>query len=262
MCADAMAQAQFLFACASMRWFVIVALGVAACSSDAEDKAGSDAVRIEADRERLGARAVDQANDPGDEILAVPSSFHGVTTWTAYLGSGITVIGTDDHGERQAVVSMLMDANEVEAIWCSTRRTSVEDCSSIRDALAKDLQPAGEGVSPRSFGSVHVLDVASDVRACSIAIGTSLGLLRAQSQDWLSFSPNFEFSCNPTDRPVLMAQPGQCWLGATTWRCDRIAVAARGSPAAACCGVQSRPRMDEVAGSLITGRVKLLCGGS
>jgi hypothetical protein len=107
---------------------------------------------------QLEATAARALREPGTAIGSGPATLAGVTTWTVYLGTGVTVTGTNDAGQVEVAVTWQHDALKATAVSeCATARHVA--CTDAARAIAVDLAapvPAASvnptGAHPLLFG--------------------------------------------------------------------------------------------------------------
>lgn len=211
---------------------------LAGCASPAGEADENERPLTQAEADRIAARASEHASEPGEEVFTATSSLPGATTWTAYLGAGITVIGTDEAGARRAMLSWVLDGENVEGVTCAMPDASAEACSSALRTMVSDLRAASSTVGP---ASVHILRASL---ACERDIRSAL--LDAESRSFPSVFTQ--------GRPPATVTCDRTW-------CDLYvsgrAYQLRPSLAAECCPkAEDRP---EYVGSLVGYSTTLIC---
>jgi hypothetical protein len=94
-----------------------------------------------------------------------------IATWTLYLGSGITVLGTDRSGKRLAAILLEVNSSkQIDAAACVFFHGVNSSCEAVTKSIRTDFNPGAAGTtSPQSAGAaLHPLNepAPSDNPAC------------------------------------------------------------------------------------------------
>jgi hypothetical protein len=237
-----------------------VAFILAGCSSSTGE---GESPPSRADLERIVDQARQQAADPGESVLSVPSSLAGVDTWTAYLGAGVTVVGTDKDGAKKAIVSWVL-GDQDSGVSCSTENTSAESCAAVAAAIEKDMHPATSlGLSPASLHPLDEPTGADAAASCQNALSQAMAdASTALGQQGGTVKPDGTtvIMCNNTDTDGVKVKAGSCWLAIPKAGGGMVGHGVSGTDfnlAKACCGAFFPMKTTQ---ALIQGKSILVCG--
>jgi hypothetical protein len=209
---------------------VLSLLGCSSSPSPADD--GSPPITAK-EAASLSRKAEAQAEDPGTEVRSFPSSFPGVTEWKVYMGSAVTIFGTDDAGRPQAIVTWVA-RQEGMAISCSTHHTSAATCASVARGLVTDLRTTPSGTSPTS---VHPLAEPSSEDPCPPKLrGGMDSMAKSLADQGYEIAPNSSTgACNSSDNSngLSFVAPGSCWVN--------VGIRPTGSSGTSTAGATNRP---------------------
>ena len=111
--------------------------------------------------EAILSRAEAQLENPGAPVFSVPSSLPGVSTWTAYVGPGVNILGRDASGQLQVAIALETDdqAYAFTGSACSVMADLKTDCATTQQVAARDIQGAQPAATAAtSSGALHALD--------------------------------------------------------------------------------------------------------
>jgi hypothetical protein len=188
--------------------YVIVALLVATGCGSRSATPGSANANQELDDASALNKAKAAVDAPGTRVAEVSSSLSGVTTWTAYLSDGVTVLGSDASGRLKAATVFELDAEGVpQAFVCAVAEDLQRRCADVMTAIANDLR----GTTPPGSGAI----TGQTIRPLAEPGGddASCGLCKKQLGGFFDkYNHDLPADLDPTPQAncVLTLFPSQC----------------------------------------------------
>lgn len=224
------------------RWrFLLATAGslVVGCSSVAPAEESKPEPESLSEAPAVAEAAKQQFVERGVAAFTVPSSLAGATTWTVYLGAGISVVATDDAHTFKAALLFATATDTISGVACA-KIENAPDCASIVDAVARDLggdapatqlQPSGlrplspPTANPRTECETKLSDTAAKIReqiaGRSKEVMGDYSTRRNYDNLYQPFEKPHTVYCAPSDEdpkrleqpasgPWFMVDPGDC----------------------------------------------------